>query len=263
MSIPIRAVPLDEGTGYQRKRVSHDGRLTEVGRGTPMGELLRRYWHPVGLSSHATDTPREVRILGEDLVLYRDKKGRPGLLHNRCCHRGTTLYYGRVEEEGIRCCYHGWLFDAEGRCLEQPCEPEGGAAHRGKVRQRRELAAKVPASWLAVASKARIELCEFRYECPQKWENLQPIDGSTTRRFCGQCQKAVTYFDDVEEARWHAAFGGCVAIDARVVRTKGDLYPRYDDTLTTVGILMDAPTPEETWERAQRLRDEIERRKEE
>ncbi len=135
MSIPIRAVPLDEGTGYQRKRVSHDGRLTEVGRGTPMGELLRRYWHPVGLSSHATDTPREVRLLGEDLVLYRDKKGRPGLLHNRCCHRGTTLYYGRVEEEGIRCCYHGWLFDAEGRCLDQPCEPAGGAAHRGKVRQ--------------------------------------------------------------------------------------------------------------------------------
>lgn len=100
-----------------------------------MGELLRRYWHPVGLSSHATETPREVRILGEDLVLFRDKTGRPGLLHNRCCHRGTTLYYGRVEERGIRCCYHGWLFDTEGRCLEQPCEPDAGAAHRDRVRQ--------------------------------------------------------------------------------------------------------------------------------
>lgn len=99
-----------------------------------MGELLRRYWHPVGLSEHATDTPREVRILGEDLVLFRDGQGRPGLVQARCCHRGTTLYNGRVEPEGIRCCYHGWLFDVQGHCLDQPCEPNGGA-HKDKVRQ--------------------------------------------------------------------------------------------------------------------------------
>jgi phenylpropionate dioxygenase-like ring-hydroxylating dioxygenase large terminal subunit len=67
-----------------------------------------------------------VRVLGEDLVLFRDRKGRPGLLYPRCMHRGTTLYYGKVEDEGIRCCYHGWLFDVEGRCLDQPCEPKGG-----------------------------------------------------------------------------------------------------------------------------------------
>lgn len=126
---------IDERTGYHRQPGTHDAKLIEVGRGTPMGELLRRYWHPVGLSSHATTTPREVRILGEDLVLFRDRMNRPGLLYNRCCHRGTTLYYGRVEERGIRCCYHGWLFDVQGHCVEQPCEPEGGAAHRGKVRQ--------------------------------------------------------------------------------------------------------------------------------
>ncbi len=99
-----------------------------------MGELLRRYWHPIGLVSHATGTPREVRVLGEDLVLFRDKTGRPGLVKARCCHRGTTLYYGKVEERGIRCCYHGWLFDVEGHCLEQPCEPEGGRL-RDRVRQ--------------------------------------------------------------------------------------------------------------------------------
>jgi nitrite reductase/ring-hydroxylating ferredoxin subunit len=135
MSIRIHPVPLDEGTGYTRKPSSHDAKLTEVGRGTPMGELLRRYWHPVGLSTHATTTPREVRVLGEDLVLFRDQTGRAGLLHARCCHRGTTLYFGKVEERGIRCCYHGWLFDAQGHCLEQPCEPNAGAAHRDKVRQ--------------------------------------------------------------------------------------------------------------------------------
>ncbi len=124
-----------EGHGYDRRPATSLKELTEVGRGTPMGELMRRYWHPVGLSTHATSTPREVRVLGEDLVLFRDGDGRAGLVHSRCCHRGTTLYYGRVEERGIRCCYHGWLFDVEGRCLEQPCEPEMGAAHRGKVRQ--------------------------------------------------------------------------------------------------------------------------------
>ena len=86
------------------------------------------------MSTHATDTPRQVRALGEDLILFRDGAGRAGLVHARCCHRGTTLYYGKVEERGIRCCYHGWLFDAEGHCLEQPCEPEGGL-FRDKVRQ--------------------------------------------------------------------------------------------------------------------------------
>jgi phenylpropionate dioxygenase-like ring-hydroxylating dioxygenase large terminal subunit len=75
-----------------------------------------------------------VKLLGEDLVLFRDTKGRPGLLYPRCMHRGTTLYYGKIEERGIRCCYHGWLFDVEGNCLEQPCEPDGGR-HRDASRQ--------------------------------------------------------------------------------------------------------------------------------
>lgn len=73
-------------------------------------------------------------MLGEDLILFRDAAGRPGLLYPRCMHRGTSLYYGRIEERGIRCCYHGWLFDVQGNCLEQPCEPEGGR-HREKARQ--------------------------------------------------------------------------------------------------------------------------------
>jgi nitrite reductase/ring-hydroxylating ferredoxin subunit len=125
---------VDVGTGFGRPPSSYIKSLTEVGPGTPMGNLLRRYWHPVGLTSHATETPREVRVLGEDLILFRDKTGRPGLVQARCAHRGTTLYYGKVEQRGIRCCYHGWLFDVEGRCLEQPCEPEGGL-FRDRVRQ--------------------------------------------------------------------------------------------------------------------------------
>lgn len=124
----------DEGTGYARPAPASREELVRVGRGTRMGELLRRYWHPVGLSADAGGVPRRVRALGEDLILFRDGASRTGLVHARCCHRGTTLYYGKVEERGIRCCYHGWLFDTEGRCLEQPCEPEGGR-FRDNVRQ--------------------------------------------------------------------------------------------------------------------------------
>ena len=125
---------LDEGTAYGLQRPHHDAILTEVGPGTPGGAFLRRYWHPIGLVGDATATPRIVRVLGEDLVLFRDRAGRPGLLCPRCMHRGTTLYYGKVEAEGIRCCYHGWLFDVEGHCLDQPCEPKGGL-RRERARQ--------------------------------------------------------------------------------------------------------------------------------
>jgi phenylpropionate dioxygenase-like ring-hydroxylating dioxygenase large terminal subunit len=124
----------DDGRAYGRTSGTHDPELTEVGAGTPAGELLRRYWHPVAPSSDATDLPREVRLLGEDLILYRDKSGTPGLLTPRCCHRGTSLLYGKVEEQGIRCCYHGWLFDADGVCLDQPCEPDRGR-NRERYRQ--------------------------------------------------------------------------------------------------------------------------------
>ncbi len=123
-----------DGSAYGRQPGRYDETVSKVGPGTPCGELMRRYWHPVGLSSETTDTPQKVRILGENLVLFRDKAGRPGLLLDRCCHRGTTLYYGKVEEQGIRCCYHGWLFAVDGTCVEQPCEPQGGL-HRDKARQ--------------------------------------------------------------------------------------------------------------------------------
>jgi len=118
------------GCGYDRPAPRFEERLALVSRGTPMGECLRRYWHPVGLVGDATEVPRRVQALGEDLILFRDRSGRPGLLHPRCAHRGSSLYYGKVDERGIRCCYHGWLFDVEGHCLEQPCEPGGGKSRR-------------------------------------------------------------------------------------------------------------------------------------
>ncbi|MEA2640844.1 MAG: 5,5-dehydrodivanillate O-demethylase oxygenase subunit [Chloroflexota bacterium] len=105
--------------------------LTRVGSGTPMGELLRRYWHPVAVAQELTDEQptKFVRILGEDLVLFKDKSGNVGLIQDHCAHRGASLLYGRVEERGIACAYHGWLYDTSGSCLECPAEPAGSMFH--------------------------------------------------------------------------------------------------------------------------------------
>jgi phenylpropionate dioxygenase-like ring-hydroxylating dioxygenase large terminal subunit len=116
----------DAGTAYGMPDGEWDPELIEVEAGTPTGEMLRRYWHPFALATDATSTPKEVRILGEDLILFRTGLGEVGLVKPRCCHRGTTLYYGKVEDDGIRCCYHGWLFATDGNCVDMPVEPGRG-----------------------------------------------------------------------------------------------------------------------------------------
>ncbi len=105
--------------------------LTQVGPGTPAGELLRRYWHPIAVAAELTaEQPTKfVRILGEDLVLFKDTSGNVGLLQDHCAHRGASMLYGRVEERGIACAYHGWLYDTQGNCLECPAEPAGSRFH--------------------------------------------------------------------------------------------------------------------------------------
>src|SRR5258706_375443 len=85
--------------------------VTRTGPGTPCGRLLRSYWQPAALS--------------EELVMFRDENGRIGLLDLHCSHRATDLSYGRIEDGGLRCVYHGWLYDVNGRCLETPAEPAG------------------------------------------------------------------------------------------------------------------------------------------
>jgi phenylpropionate dioxygenase-like ring-hydroxylating dioxygenase large terminal subunit len=109
--------------------------LTQTNRGAPAGELLRRYWQPVALAEDLPSggAPIPLTILGESLALFRDELQRIGLLGIHCSHRGTDLSYGRVEDGGLRCLYHGWLYDIHGHCLEQPGEP-GGGAHRDAIR---------------------------------------------------------------------------------------------------------------------------------
>ncbi|HZT08688.1 MAG TPA: Rieske 2Fe-2S domain-containing protein [Chloroflexota bacterium] len=98
--------------------------LTRVGPGTPCGNLMRRYWHPICAEAQLRENPvRPITILGEELVLFRDRSGQLGLIHNRCAHRAMHLMFGVPEEHGLRCCYHGWLYGHDGRILQTPLEP--------------------------------------------------------------------------------------------------------------------------------------------
>jgi len=110
--------------------------LTRIGPGTPGGDWIRRYWQPAALSEELPigGAPLPIKLIGEDLVLFRDDTGQPGLLGIHCAHRGADLSYGRTEDGGLRCIYHGWLYDRNGRCLEQPGEPAGSTFHE-RIRQ--------------------------------------------------------------------------------------------------------------------------------
>jgi nitrite reductase/ring-hydroxylating ferredoxin subunit len=111
-------------SGYGRTAVpAENAELTHVGPGTPGGEYLRRFWQPVAMAAELTDVPLPIRILGEDLVVFRDRGGRVGVLHRHCSHRGASLEYGILMERGISCCYHGWHYDVDGTILDTPGEP--------------------------------------------------------------------------------------------------------------------------------------------
>jgi phthalate 4,5-dioxygenase oxygenase subunit len=101
--------------------------VTRIGPGTPAGNLLRRYWQPAALVDELSGNRpvKPVRLLGESLVIFKDDQGRYGLIERACPHRGTDLAFGRLEDGGLRCAFHGWLFDVTGKCLETPAEPEG------------------------------------------------------------------------------------------------------------------------------------------
>ena len=113
-------------------------RLTQVGAATSMGKLMRRYWHPIAAAGELNERPtKPVRLLGEDLVLYRDKSGTLGLIERFCPHRRVDLSYGIPEEHGLRCMYHGWMMDETGQCIEQPFEetvhPDGRFKEKVKI----------------------------------------------------------------------------------------------------------------------------------
>ena len=110
--------------------------ITNTNRGTPMGELFRRFWLPVALSEELPGPdcmPVRVRVLGEDLIAFRDTDGKVGLVDAYCPHRGAPMFFGRNEEDGLRCVYHGWKFDVTGDCVDLPNAPEGDT-YKDKVK---------------------------------------------------------------------------------------------------------------------------------
>ena len=109
--------------------------LTRTDAGTAMGEYFRRFWQPVALSREVAEPdcpPIRAKVMGEDLIVFRDTQGRVGLIEPRCAHRGADLFFGRNEECGIRCIYHGWKYGVDGKCIELPIVPQG-SAYRGKI----------------------------------------------------------------------------------------------------------------------------------
>ena len=108
--------------------------LTRTGPGAPMGELFRRYWIPALLDWELPERdcpPVRVKLLGEKLVAFRDTEGRLGLIEEFCAHRGVSLWFGRNEECGLRCPYHGWKYDVNGQCVDLPSEPEESGMRQG------------------------------------------------------------------------------------------------------------------------------------
>jgi len=117
--------------GYHKRKVpAPDPELTAVGPETPCGEWLRRSWQPVAMAAELGERPLAVTVLGEDLVLFRDRAGRIGLLHKHCSHRGASLEFGIPMERGLSCCYHGWTYDIDGTILDTPAEPEESPIRR-------------------------------------------------------------------------------------------------------------------------------------
>lgn len=132
MSVPVTKAPQLIGatpySGYHKTTVPPpDAEITASGPGTPLGEYIRRFWQPVCFSEQLKDLPQAIRILGEDLVAFRDGSGEVGVMHRHCCHRGASLEYGIIQEHGIRCSYHGMQFAPDGTLIDVPCEKDRGA----------------------------------------------------------------------------------------------------------------------------------------
>jgi 5,5'-dehydrodivanillate O-demethylase len=205
--------------------VAENDRLSRVGKGTPMGELMRRYWHPIGASAELLERPtKSVRLLGEDLVLYKDRSGTMGLLDALCPHRRVDLSYGIPEEHGLRCMYHGWMFNETGQCIEQPFEetvhPDGRFKEKVKI-------AGYPVAELAGLVFAYLGPLPAP-ELPQ-WEQLlwdnAVRDIAITELPCNWLQCQENSLDPVHVEWVHAYMGQYLSTDRNALARGGSLKP--------------------------------------
>ena len=167
--------------------------LTRVGPGTPMGEMMRRYWHPIAAANELdTKWTKKIRLLGEDLVLYRDRQGKRGLIGELCPHRRASMLHGIPTQDGLRCPYHGWEFNGQGHCTDQPNEPDGGKANfREKMR-------------MAAYPVEELGGMLFTYMGPPETQPLLPrFDGFVaegTVRMLGRCLIPVNWLQIMENS---------------------------------------------------------------
>lgn len=146
--------------------------LTQVGPGTPMGEVLRRHWHPIaGIDELDRNPVKPVRLMGEDLVLFKDLSGRYGLVDRHCAHRRADLSYGFVEANGIRCNYHGWQYDAHGQCVAQPYEEQVDPQARLKCKVKLKAYQVQPLAGLLWAYMGPLPAPELPDWAPFHWPN--------------------------------------------------------------------------------------------
>jgi phenylpropionate dioxygenase-like ring-hydroxylating dioxygenase large terminal subunit len=124
MTEHVQMLRMPYGAYLHRGLPAEDIEITHVTPNSPCGEYLRRFWQPVAFSDELRELPKRIKILDEDLVVFRDGQKRVGVLQLHCCHRGSSLEFGRIAQQGIRCCYHGWHFDIDGTILETPGEPQ-------------------------------------------------------------------------------------------------------------------------------------------
>lgn len=219
--------------------------LTRVGPGTPAGETLRKYWLPVGFSDEiSSDAPKLVRWLCEDLLLFRDEFGRVGLIHPYCAHRGTSLDYGWIEAGGIRCCYHGWVYDVNGRCIEQPGEP-AERTFKDKIKLKaypvRELGGIV---WAYMGTGRRPELPNYHFLAREDGER----NYSGYIRECNYIQQLENALDPVHATILHGrAVHGAPAAPEWMETPNFDVTVREDMAFYVAR--RKGPKPDTEWHR--------------
>ena len=221
--------------------------ICKVGRGTPMGELMRQYWIPALLSSELPEPdgrPVRLRLLGEDLVAFRDTTGRVGIMAHNCPHRGASLFFGRNEEEGLRCVYHGWKFDVSGRCVDMPNEPPE-IEFQGQ--------GSSPRVSRPGARRRRLGLHGHRAETPPPLPALEPNmvpEDSVTRRSCATAIGCRALEGDIDTS--HLGFLHLGAMKPEQMKpgtfdyyTVNDRAPRYEVVDTDFGTMYGAYRPAE------------------
>ncbi|MGE5540173.1 MAG: Rieske 2Fe-2S domain-containing protein [Gemmatimonas sp.] len=209
-------------------------RLTRVGPGTPMGELMRRYWIPAGFSSQIAQPdspPVRVRLLCENLVMFRDSKGRIGLVDEKCPHRTASLFFGRKEDSGIRCVYHGLKFDVDGNCVDIPCVPQASDAERANMAKKLAVKAypcteRAGIVWTYMGPK------ELRPEFPDLEWTLIPDSHRMASRHIQECNWLQGFDGGFDSSHLSFLHSGAIDIrkgaadkDRKIVPTRYDVVP--------------------------------------